>query len=105
MKTFTAAALLALASSAIAAPVEARHVQTSAFELEVSFSNSPLTGPLQANGGSFWIGKNASSYCPSSVGSACPPGNSTSFTSGSATGTLAMNVEVPGGQQGKSRSH
>lgn len=99
MKTVAAASLLALFSSAFAAPLEARHANASPFELTVSFSNNPsLTGPLQANGGSFWIGKKTSSSCPSSVGSSCPPGNTTSFASDN-TGTLSMNTAVPGGQQ------
>lgn len=98
MKTAAAASILALFSSALAAPLEARHSDASPFELTVSFSNSPLSGPLQANGGSFWIGKKTASSCPTSVGKACPPGNSTSFASDN-TGTLSLNTEVPGGQQ------
>ncbi|KAH0349346.1 hypothetical protein KCU81_g2962, partial [Aureobasidium melanogenum] len=89
--------LLAAASSTLAAPLEARHDPAKPFTLDISFSNSPLSGPIQASGGSFWIGKNASTSCPSNV-NPCPAGNSTSFTS-SGNGLLYLNTEVPGGQQ------
>ncbi|KAI4727003.1 hypothetical protein E4T49_05251 [Aureobasidium sp. EXF-10728] len=91
-------ALLAAASSTLAAPLEARHDAGKAFTLDISFSNSPLSGPIQASGGSFWIGKKASTSCPDSVNPNCPSGNSTSFTT-SGNGLLNLNTEVPGGQQ------
>jgi hypothetical protein len=90
-------ALLATASSSLAAPLEARHNPANPFTLDISYSNSPLSGPIQASNGSFWIHKKASTSCPSNV-SPCPPGNSTSFTS-SGSGLLYLNTEVPGGQQ------
>ncbi|THY33124.1 hypothetical protein D6D00_01146 [Aureobasidium pullulans] len=97
MKFTNTIALLASASSAIAAPLEARHNPAKPFELDISFSNSPLNGPIQASNGSFWIGKKASTSCPSNI-SPCPPGTNTSFTS-SGDGKLFLNAEVPGGQQ------
>jgi hypothetical protein len=93
-------ALLATASSTLAAPLEPRHNPAKPFTLDISFSNSmgTLTGPIQANNGSFWIHKAASTSCPTSVNPNCPPGNSTSFTS-SGSGLLYLNTQVPGGQQ------
>lgn len=90
--------LLAAASTTLAAPLEARHDTAKPFTLDISFSNSPLSGPIQASSGSFWIGKNATTSCPSSVNPNCPAGNTTSFTS-SGNGLLHLNTEVPGGQQ------
>lgn len=53
---------------------------------------------LTARGGKFYLGGGPpSSYCPESVGSSCPPGNTTVFAGGD--GTLALGVVVPGGQQ------
>lgn len=98
MKTFAVASVLTLCSTAFAAPLQARHDIAKPFTLDVYFSNlPPVSGSLQANGGSFWIGKNTSSYCPDNVGD-CPSGNSTSFVSDS-NGALSLNTEVPGGQQ------
>ena len=64
-----------------------------------SRSASPIhLQPLTARGGKFYLGGGGpSSYCPESVGSACPSGNSTVFAGGD--GTLALGVVVPGGQQ------
>jgi hypothetical protein len=54
--------------------------------------------PLTARGGKFYLGGGPpSSYCPESVGSACPPGNTTVLAGGDKT--LSLGVIVPGGQQ------
>ncbi|KAF2088676.1 hypothetical protein K490DRAFT_73039 [Saccharata proteae CBS 121410] len=61
-------------------------------------SGSPIQyGSINANGGAFYIGKPTQSYCPESVGDACPDGTYTVFSGGD--DTLSMDVEVPGGQQ------
>ncbi|KAI5199083.1 hypothetical protein E4T39_06460 [Aureobasidium subglaciale] len=96
MKFIDTIALLATTSSTLAAPLQARHEPSNAFTLDISFSNSPLQGPIQASNGSFYIGKPPSTSCPSSIPS-CPTGNTTSFTSSS--GLLHLNTQVPGGQQ------
>lgn len=57
---------------------------------------------INANGGKFWVNKDTSSYCPEGVeGLDCAqlPGTSTVFAGGN--GTLALDVVVPGGQQGE----
>ena len=102
MKTTTILSALALAATnTLAAPLEARHDLNSPFELYVTYTNSQgyLHGSLQANGGNFWINKNSSSYCPSSIGSSCPTSNLTTFIGSNPAGTLSLNVAVPGGQQ------
>ncbi|PSN64231.1 hypothetical protein BS50DRAFT_65950 [Corynespora cassiicola Philippines] len=54
--------------------------------------------PVQARGGAFFLGGEASSYCPPSLPEgSCPSGNSTVFAGGQ--GTLSLGVVVPGGQQ------
>jgi hypothetical protein len=64
-------------------------------------SASPIHfGQINASGGSFWIGKNTSTYCPEIVGYSCPDPASvyTVFVGGDET--LSLSVVVPGGQQG-----
>lgn len=90
---FIFSAALALVSCSVAAPLEERARQPT-FSIVASRPGSFIDmQPLNANGGSFWIGKPTSSYCPKSLG--CPAGNSTSVIR-SPNGSLAMNVEVPG---------
>ncbi|KAI5269964.1 hypothetical protein E4T47_06654 [Aureobasidium subglaciale] len=96
MRFTDAIALLATASSTLAAPLQPRHDATKAFILDISFSNSPLNGPIQASNGSFYIGKLPSTSCPSNIPD-CPAGNITTFKSTS--GLLHLNTGVPGGQQ------
>lgn len=73
------------------------------FRLRVRWSNAPdLSGPIHANGGSFWLKKPTRSYCPGQavIKAPCPRGAETSFTGGGGgDGRLALNVAVPGGQQ------
>ncbi|KAH7055971.1 hypothetical protein B0J12DRAFT_596909 [Macrophomina phaseolina] len=72
------------------------------FRLNVRFSNTPtLSGALHASGGSFWLHKPTTSFCPgeSVLQAPCPPGNETSLTGGGPDGRLSLNVAVPGGQQ------
>ncbi|KAF2101999.1 hypothetical protein NA57DRAFT_53937 [Rhizodiscina lignyota] len=52
---------------------------------------------INANGGSFWIGKTTTSYCPQAEVSDCPPGNDTVFEGGN--DTLGLGTVVPAGQQ------
>lgn len=93
MKTFAVAAtLLAAAPAALGQ-----------FVGLAARSASPIHfGSINAAGGKFWIGKETSSYCPSSVVADCEtayPGNVTVFAGGD--NTLGLNTAVPGGQQGK----
>lgn len=50
--------------------------------------------PIQACGQHWYIGGPTCSYCPEQVGSACPPGNTTSMVV-----PQDMNTMVPGGQR------
>ncbi|KAL4888614.1 hypothetical protein BDV59DRAFT_137403 [Aspergillus ambiguus] len=68
----------------------------SPFTLNIRWSNSPLSGPLNANGGSLWTGKPTASTCPDTVPH-CKTVNATSFTA--QDGKLFLNAIVPGGQQ------
>ncbi|KAI0817830.1 hypothetical protein GGR55DRAFT_673659 [Xylaria sp. FL0064] len=55
---------------------------------------------INANNGYFWLGKNATAYCPSDIeGLDCSayPGSSTVFAGGN--DTVSLVVGVPGGQQ------
>ncbi|KAH8894170.1 hypothetical protein GQ53DRAFT_821270 [Thozetella sp. PMI_491] len=55
---------------------------------------------IQANGGTFWFGKSASTYCPSDVADIdCSDysNGQTNFIGGNET--VSLNVAVPGGQQ------
>ncbi|KAI1500279.1 hypothetical protein F5X99DRAFT_387054 [Biscogniauxia marginata] len=59
-----------------------------------------IFGPIEANGGGFWIGKNVSTYCPSDtpdIDCSAYSGTETVFTGGN--NTVFLNVAVPGGQQ------
>ncbi|KAI9696638.1 MAG: hypothetical protein M1820_008087 [Bogoriella megaspora] len=87
MKTATISSLLPLAANAAFTALSAR-------------SASPIhLQEIVADGG-FWIGKETQSYCPSTVEPNCPPGNITVFDFPSDDGSLFLDVEVPGGQQG-----
>lgn len=70
-----------------------------AFSLVVSNPTVPAVHgqPITAGGLRWNIGGTTASYCPSQVGSACPPGTITSMVAGE--GRVSMNVMVPGGQQ------
>jgi len=86
-----------LAGTAAATPIAER--STGAFGLVALKTGSDLQfASIVANGGQLWIGKETASYCPESVGAACPAGNETSFAAG-ANANVGMNVIVPGGQQ------
>ncbi|KAL8767756.1 MAG: hypothetical protein Q9209_005842 [Squamulea sp. 1 TL-2023] len=52
---------------------------------------------INANGQSFWIGKDTATYCPLQPQSQCPPGNETVFTASG--GGAGLDTVVPGGQQ------
>ncbi|KAK5653174.1 hypothetical protein OQA88_9273 [Cercophora sp. LCS_1] len=69
-----------------------------AFQLIASNPTLPIHGQPITAGGLHWnIGGTTSSYCPTQVGSACPPGNITTMVA--TEGRVSMNVMVPGGQQ------
>jgi hypothetical protein len=60
-----------LAGSAAATPIVAR--STGAFGLVALKTGTELQfASIVANGGQLWIGKKTASYCPESVGDACP---------------------------------
>ncbi|KAF2268633.1 hypothetical protein CC78DRAFT_530066 [Lojkania enalia] len=82
------------AFSAIIASAAAQY-----FGVMSSRSASPVhLLPLTARGGKFYLGGGPpSSYCPPTVGDACPVGNSTVLAGGE--GSLSLGVMVPGGQR------
>ncbi|KAK3334061.1 carbohydrate binding-domain-containing protein [Cercophora scortea] len=70
------------------------------FTLTVSNPTLPINGKFVTAGGlHLSLGGTTSSYCPTQVGSACPPGNITAISAGSYGGGLSMADMVPGGQQ------
>lgn len=97
MKFF--AATLSLLSLASAGPLQQRQSSGNdgPFTLNIRWSNSPLKGPINANGSAFWNGKQTASYCPDNI-SGCKEVNTTSFVG--RDGNLFLNTGVPGGQQG-----
>ncbi|KAE8445070.1 hypothetical protein EG329_013785 [Mollisiaceae sp. DMI_Dod_QoI] len=65
------------------------------FTLTASLPGNPFDGqPVNAAGEAFSLGGSPATYCPTSVGSACPNATGTVFA-----GMTALWVEVPGGQQ------
>lgn len=67
------------------------------FSLTADNPTLPIHGkPVTASGQHWLIDGQTSSYCPSQVGSGCPPGDVTGIVAGD--GRAAMNVMVPGGQ-------
>lgn len=56
---------------------------------------------VNANGQSFWLGKNTTTYCPASAGVPCPANDTTPQTvfASANSGTASLDVTVPGGQQ------
>ncbi|KAI0599948.1 hypothetical protein F4775DRAFT_548996 [Biscogniauxia sp. FL1348] len=57
-------------------------------------------GAIQASGGKFWVGKEASTYCPPDVPNLdCSGFNGTDTVFIGGNDTLSLNVAVPGGQQ------
>ncbi|KAK6354472.1 hypothetical protein TWF730_008872 [Orbilia blumenaviensis] len=97
-----ATAILSLLAAASAAPLnelEARAIpKNTAFGFLALRSASPIHfQSLNANGGKIWIGKTTSTYCPRPAAQ-CPKGKTTSMLF-SSSGTVGMNVIVPGGQQ------
>jgi hypothetical protein len=87
------------ATSSAAPAASSAAAGSSYFGVISARSGSPIhLLPLTARGNKFYLGgAGPSSYCPPSVGSACPSGNSTVFTGGDST--LSLGVIVPGGQQ------
>ena len=75
---------------ASAKPIHPRQSTTpTPFGLIAGRSGSPIhLQTVNANGQRFWIGKDASTYCPSDVVTDCPPGTSTELLA--ADGTASM---------------
>lgn len=63
-------------------------------------SGTPIHfGQINANAKSFWIGKNTTTYCPStSVDCSNVTTNKTIFTYTNGAGSIGLHTEVPGGQ-------
>lgn len=89
--------LLPLLASANPLPLESRQSTLQPFSLIAARSGSPIhLSSINANGESFWIGKNTASYCPSAQVPDCPAGIYTELLAGD--GGASMYTEVPGGQ-------
>ncbi|KAK3078548.1 hypothetical protein LTS18_007237 [Coniosporium uncinatum] len=88
--TFTTSALFTLLPAALADVFGGMAVR----------SASPIHfNTVSANGGTFWLQKPTSTYCPEGIdGLTCPVGNNQTLFAGG-EGTLALSVVVPGGQQ------
>ncbi|EYE96801.1 uncharacterized protein EURHEDRAFT_452160 [Aspergillus ruber CBS 135680] len=93
MKFLAALSLFSLAS---AIPLKQRQSDDAPFTLNLRWSNSPLSGPINANGSQFWHGKDTASFCPENI-PGCKTVNTTSFVG--RDGQLFLNTGVPGGQQ------
>lgn len=80
--------LLAIASPAYAAPKP--HPP---FGVMSARSGSPIhLLPMTARDERFWLGGKTTSYCPSNVGTSCPPGKETVFAAGG-TAMVRMNTQ------------
>ncbi|CAK4033395.1 Hypothetical predicted protein [Lecanosticta acicola] len=106
MKSFFAVALAA-AGSAAAAPAACAASAPSPVPVAAPLhfgglslrSASPIHfANINANGQDFWIGKNASTYCPPESSACATVNNSTTIFS-YLNGTLSLDTLVPGGQQ------
>lgn len=89
--------LLPLLASTNPLPLSPRQTTLNPFTLIAGRSGSPIhLSSINANGESFWIGKNTTTYCPSEEVKDCPPGLYTELLAGD--GGASMYTEVPGGQ-------
>ncbi|KAL8976835.1 MAG: hypothetical protein Q9205_007240, partial [Flavoplaca limonia] len=94
----SASTLLALLPLALSTPINPRNNNAPLrFGAIAARSASPIhLQTINANGQSFWIGKETATYCPLDPQSQCPPGNQTVFSAGN--GGASLDVVVPGGQ-------
>lgn len=77
------ASLLPLLASVNPLPLESRQSTLDPFSLIAGRSGSPIhLSAINANGESFWIGKNTGSYCPSEEVTDCPAGIYTELLAG-----------------------
>ncbi|KAG9835899.1 hypothetical protein KCU98_g13039, partial [Aureobasidium melanogenum] len=96
MKATTIFTTLAAALPAFAVP-HARSTGDSFGGLAIHSGSPVHLSAINANGNSFWLNKETSSYCPNITVTSCPEGKYTYFEGGN--NTLSLNVEVPGGQR------
>ncbi|KAI1484434.1 hypothetical protein F5X96DRAFT_683605 [Biscogniauxia mediterranea] len=91
---------LSLASLAFASYPAPAGPWTSEARHYPSNDGTVIDGAIQASGGKFWVGKDASTYCPSDVPDLdCSGYNGTDTVFIGGNNTLSLNVAVPGGQQ------
>lgn len=95
---YITAAVLTLASAAIASPIAARDTTDQPFGLLSIHSGDENVHlrPINAASHAFYIGKATSTFCPSTIPN-CPAGNLTQIEV--STGSVFMDAEVAGGQQ------
>lgn len=96
------ASILALIPLALALPTASNNNNHHAkragnkFGVMAARSGSPIHFlQLNAAGTSFWLGGETSSYCPSSVGSACPKGDVTVLV-GDGSGLVCLSPGITG---------
>lgn len=96
--TFILTSFLPILASSNPLPLSPRQTTIlNPFSLIAGRSGSPIhLSAINANGESFWIGKNTASYCPTEEVSDCPAGIYTELLAGD--GGASMYAEVPGGQ-------
>lgn len=96
MKSFVSLCALVAVVAAQELPAPAGDFTLGAWNPQSGFVGKEIN----ANGGAFYIGKEANTTCPTVEGLDCTafPGTSTVLTGGN--GTLFLSVAVPGGQQG-----
>ncbi|KAM0798329.1 hypothetical protein BDR22DRAFT_823431 [Usnea florida] len=92
--------LLPLLASTNPLPLSSRQSTLNPFTLIAGRSGSPIhLSSINANGESFWIGKNTTTYCPSEEVKDCPPGLYTELLAAHLTNNSNHQyAEVPGGQ-------
>ena len=80
MKTFLAALLLPLLVEAAPTPAPSDQANPPFSVMAIRSGSTIHYRQMNAAGLKFWLGGSTSSYCPITVGSNCPPGNQTVFT-------------------------
>ncbi|KAF3925248.1 hypothetical protein ABW20_dc0105568 [Dactylellina cionopaga] len=104
MVLLTTTLFLSILAAVSAAPAPAPPLPVSLYATWDTRGAIPYLGKtINANAGTLWIGKSTTAYCPLPDKKLCPPGKVTSLqairlSSGAPTGSLVMNVAVPGGQ-------
>ncbi|TAQ85189.1 hypothetical protein B7494_g6489 [Chlorociboria aeruginascens] len=90
------ASLLAVAATAAPAAYQARQTPSPFVMISLHSTSAVHLASINANEEGFYVYRDTQSYCPDQDGVVCPAGTVTAVAGND---TLAMDVEVPGGQQ------